>query len=200
MSNWPTGKYGALLVDPPSRFASWSHIGLAGDASQENRGQRSRAAPYETMSHQEICSLPIADLASKDCVLFIWVVQTQLPQAVEVIRRWGFELKSVAFSWFKGEGLPLFPDDVRVPIGCGYWTRAGFEQCWLATRGKPKRLNADVRQVILNKRREHSRKPEEIYSRIERLVDGPYCEIFARTTRPGWTSFGNETDKFKAAE
>jgi N6-adenosine-specific RNA methylase IME4 len=110
--------------------------------------------------------------------------------------RWGFEFKSVAFSWFKGEGLPMFPDDVHVPIGCGYWTRAGFEQCWLATRGKPKRSNADVRQVLIEKRREHSRKPDGIHERIERLVAGPYLELFARQRRPGWDCWGNETDKF----
>ena len=187
----------AILCDPPWPFATWSHIGLAGDSEQKNRGQRSRTAPYSTMQHDDIYNLPVSDLAAKDCVLFLWVVQTQLPQAVMLLERWGFEFKTCAFAWFKGEGLPLFQDDIRVPIGCGYWTRAQFEQCWLATRGKPKRLNADVRQAILEPRREHSRKPSCVYERIERLVAGPYLELFARTTRPGWTSWGNEVGKFK---
>ena len=197
-ANLPRGHYGAILADPPWPFATWSHIGLAGDSTQENRGQRSRAAPYKTMKHEDIYTLPISNLAARDCVLFLWVVQTQLPQAIELIGRWGFEFKSVAFAWVKGEGLPLFPDDVRVPIGCGYWTRAGFEQCWIATRGKPRRINADVRQVILESRREHSRKPDGIHERIERLVAGPFIELFARQRRPGWDCWGNEVDKFTA--
>ncbi len=198
---WPfgsleRGKYGAILADPPWPFATWSHIGLAGDSSQKNRPQRSRAAPYQTMQHEDIYSLPVSELAAKDCVLFLWMVQTQIPQAVALCERWGFELKTVAFAWFKGEGLPLFPDDVRVPMGCGYWTRAQFEQCWLATRGKPSRNHADVRQAILEPRREHSRKPDCVHERIQRLVAGPYCELFARAKRPGWDVWGNQTDKF----
>ncbi len=192
-------RYGAILADPPWPFATWSHTGKAGGSKQKARGPRGqgdRGAPYETMLHEDIYSLPIRDLAAKNSVLFLWVVQTQLPQAVELIKRWGFEFKSCAFAWVKGAGLPLFPDDIRVPIGCGYWTRAQFEQCWLATRGSPKRLNADVRQVILDKRREHSRKPDCIYERIERLVIGPYLELFARQHHPGWDSWGDETSKF----
>ena len=81
-------------------------------------------------------------------------------------------------------------------MGLGYWTRANSEPCLLATRGKPKRLNADVRQGIIAPRREHSRKPDEVHGRIERLVAGPYLELFARAERPGWTVWGNETTKF----
>ena len=80
----------------------------------------------------------------------------------------------------------------------GYWTRANSEVCLLATKGNPKRINADVRQVIQAPLREHSRKPECIYERIERLVDGPYLELFARNRRDGWTSWGNEVGKFDA--
>jgi len=78
----------------------------------------------------------------------------------------------------------------------GYWTRANSEPCLLATRGKPKRLSAAVRQGIIEPRREHSRKPDCVHERIERLVAGPYLELFARATRPGWTCWGNEVGKF----
>lgn len=196
----PRNHYGVILADPPWPFATWSHIGLAGDKDDENRGQRSRAAPYKTMTHEDIYSMPVLELASRECVLFMWVVQTQLPQALKTIERWGFEYKSIAFAWMKGECLPLFTDDVNVTMGCGYWTRAGFEQCLLATRGKPKRLNADVRQVLIEKRREHSRKPDGIHERIEHLVAGPYLELFARQKRLGWDVWGNQTDKFKEIE
>ena len=122
-----------------------------------------------------------------------------MPQALKVIEAWGFTYKTCAFCWNKGNTLPLFPDDFRDKMGLGYWTRANSEVCLLATRGKPKRLNADVRQIIQAPLREHSRKPDEVYSRIERLVAGPYLELFARQAWPGWDSWGNETEKFEAA-
>ena len=189
---WPfgdleRGKYRAILADPPWPFATWSHKGQG----------RSGEAHYSTLSHDDLYELPVLTLAADDSVLFLWVVQTQIPQALRLIGTWGFELKSIALAWFKGSGLPLFPEDIKTQMGMGMWTRAEFEQCLLATRGKPKRLNADVRQGIIAPRREHSRKPDCVYERIERLVEGPYCELFARSRRPGWDSWGNEVDKFK---
>jgi N6-adenosine-specific RNA methylase IME4 len=177
---------GAIMVDPPWPFATWSHCGLAGDAGQDNRAWRSRAVPYPTMPHEDIYALPVGDLAAEDCALFLWVVKAQLPEAVEAIRRWGFQFKSVAFAWVKGD------DPDHVPMGTGYWTRSGMEQCWLATRGDPRRLHGDVREIISEPRREHSRKPDSVHERIERLVAGPYLELFARRPRPGWTTWGNE--------
>jgi N6-adenosine-specific RNA methylase IME4 len=79
-------------------------------------------------------------------------------------------------------------------MGQGYWTRANPEDCWLATRGGPKRLHADVRQLIVAPIAEHSRKPDETYERIERLVEGPYLELYARRPRKGWVSWGNELE------
>ncbi len=185
----PKNHYGAILADPPWPFATWSHKGLG----------RSGEAHYSTMSHADIEALPVCDVMAPDAVLFLWIVQTQIPQAVQLVTAWGFTLKSVAFAWIKGSGLALFPDDVVTQMGMGKWTRAEFEQCWFGSKGKPKRLNADVRQVIDERRREHSRKPDGIHERIERLVAGPYLELFARQRRPGWDCWGNETDKFKEA-
>jgi N6-adenosine-specific RNA methylase IME4 len=85
-------------------------------------------------------------------------------------------------------------------MGMGYWTRANTEVCLLATRGKPKRLNADVRQAILEPRRAHSRKPDCVHERIERLVGGPYLELFARERRSGWTTWGDQVDCFKSVD
>ena len=108
-----------------------------------------------------------------------------------MIEAWGFEYKTCAFNWFKqtknGEGLTT---------GMGYWTRANSEVCLLATRGSPKRLNADVHQVIAAPRMEHSRKPDEVLQRIERLVGGPYIELFARRARPGWDAWGNQVQSY----
>lgn len=84
-------------------------------------------------------------------------------------------------------------------MGFGYWTRKQVEPCWLFTRGSPKRVSKGVRQLIVEPRREHSRKPEAQYARIEALVDGPRLELFARSQRAGWDSWGNEIEKFGAA-
>ena len=110
-----------------------------------------------------------------------------MPEAFEVIRAWGFEYKTCAFVWVK-----TTKDESRFATGMGYWTRANAEICLLATRGSPKRINADVHQVISSPRTEHSRKPEEVATRIERLVPGPYLELFARRPREGWSLWGNE--------
>jgi N6-adenosine-specific RNA methylase IME4 len=186
LADLPRNHFGAILADPPWPLATWSHKGSG----------RSGEAHYNTMSHGDIESPPVREAAAEDSVLFLWVVQTQIPQAVQLVDAWGYTLKSVAFAWIKGDDLPMFPGDVATQMGMGMWTRAEFEQCWLATRGKPRRLNADVRQCIIERRREHSRKPDGIHERIGRLVAGPYLELFARQKRAGWTVWGNETNKF----
>ena len=123
MPDWPQGQYGAILGDPPWPYETWSPKGQ----------KRSGEAHYKTMSHADLEAMPVRELAAPDCVLFIWIVQTQIPEAVHLVEAWGFTLKSVAFAWMKGDGLPLFPDDVTTQMGMGKWTRAEFEQCWLAT-------------------------------------------------------------------
>ena len=80
----------------------------------------------------------------------------------------------------------------------GSWTRSNPEMCLLATMGKPKRLSAAVRQLIVAPRREHSRKPDEVYERIEHLVGGPYLEMYSRTDRTGWDAMGNQTGRWAA--
>ena len=164
-------------ADPPWPFEVYSAKGK----------QRSAERHYDTMSLDKIKALPIADLAADDCALFLWVVNPQLHGALDVIRSWGFQYKTVAFTWVKqnrgGDGLFM---------GLGYWTRANAESCLLATRGSPSRLAKDVRQIVMAPVAEHSRKPDEVRTRIERLVPGPYLELFARRPIAGWTSWGNE--------
>lgn len=188
MEQWPKGKFKAILADPPWTFVSWS---------PENQD---RVAPYDLMSKAEIQALPVGDLADDDCALFLWICWPQLEEAMQLIQTWGFTYKTCAFSWIKAHAgqIDLFRDDVDVQVGLGYWTRANSEVCLLATRGAPKRLHADVRQAIIEPRREHSRKPDCIYDRIERLVPGPYLELFSRNEeRPGWVKWGNDVGKFK---
>lgn len=185
--------YGAILADPPWRFEVWN-----GETAVKARDSETH---YETMSAAEISAMPVADLAAPDCVLFVWITWPTLTQALRLIDVWGFEYKTCAFAWLKGNNSQpdFFQEEVAAQVGMGYWTRANSEVCLLATRGKPKRLNADVRQGIIAPRREHSRKPDGVHERIERLVAGPYLELFARQKRPGWDVWGNQTDKFREA-
>jgi N6-adenosine-specific RNA methylase IME4 len=116
------------------------------------------------------------------------------------MRAWGFTYKTVGFYWTKlnkGNGRLVF-DERSFFTGLGFWTRANPEPCLLATRGKPKRRSADVRKLVISPRREHSRKPDEIYDRIAALCDGPYLEMFARSSRPGWDSWGMEAGLFNS--
>ena len=189
MSTWPSGKFGAILADPPWRFECWSETGDAAHG----------VPPYERMTFDEIAALPVESVAASDSVLFMWICWPSLPDALRIISDWGFEYKTCGFCWVKGDDrqADFFRDEFTAYMGLGYWTRANSEVCLLATRGKPKRLNADVRQAIIAPRRQHSRKPDGIHERIERLVVGPYLELFARQRRPNWVCWGNEVDKFK---
>lgn len=185
------GRYGAILADPPWGFKVWS-------GPEKKVASRGTVAPYQTMEMADLRSLPVSGLAAENCVLFCWIVWPTLPEALSIIDAWGFKYKTCAFAWMKADPYRLWGLEEDIRMGLGYWTRANSEVCILATRGKPKRLNADVRQGIIEPIREHSRKPDGIHERIERLVAGPYIELFARSTRPGWTAWGNETKKFEA--
>ena len=196
----PKGHFGAILADPPWRFRTWNKV-----EAVQKRGSKSTyvsaSTHYYTMSIEEIEALQVADLAAEDCALFLWVCWPTLEDAWSLLRAWGFQYKTCAFDWMKAHAgqVEMFRDDTDALMGMGYWTRSNSEPCLLATRGKPKRLNADVRQGIIAPRREHSRKPDGIHERIERLVAGPYLELFARQSRPGWTTWGNEATKFDRA-
>lgn len=198
----PRAHYAAILADPPWRFRTWDKREAVVRRSGTGTNV-SAAAHYNTMDIEEICALPVGELAADDCCLFLWVSWPQIVEGLDVARAWGFEFKTAAFVWTKAHAgqLEMFDDDMMGSMGMGYWTRANSEACLLATRGKPKRLDAGVRQAIIEPRREHSRKPDCVHGRIERLVAGPYLELFARSRRPGWDAWGNEVDKFgEAAE
>lgn len=199
-SNLPKHHFGAILADPPWTFQAWYAGGWRKreDGTRYHSAASPLAARYDTMDVADIVAMPVADLAANDCVLFLWGCWPMLPQALQVIDGWGFKYKSCAFVWTKGNAkqIDMFRDDMTPDMLLGYWTRANTEFCLLGTRGKPKRNATDVRQAIVQPRREHSRKPDEIHERIERLVSGPYVELFARQQRPGWTVWGNQTDKF----
>jgi N6-adenosine-specific RNA methylase IME4 len=150
------------------------------------------------MSLKELEAFPVPDLAAKDSVLLLWAVDPLLPATLDLIKAWGFEFKTAGFYWAK-INRSANPDQLSESdffTGLGYWTRANVEQCLLATRGHPPRVAKDVRKLVISPRREHSRKPDEIYGRIERLALGPYLELFARQSRPGWDQLGAEIGLF----
>jgi N6-adenosine-specific RNA methylase IME4 len=173
--------YSVILADPPWHFRTWSARGTG----------RGAISHYDTLSFADLRALPVADLAADDCALFLWATDPLLPRALDLIVAWGFVYKTVGFTWAKptlaGTGWAM---------GCGYWTRANPESCLLATRGKPRRLSRSVPQLIVAPRREHSRKPDEARERIEHLIAGPYVELFARDSRPGWDAWGAEAGLF----
>ncbi len=189
MTSWPRNNcYKVIYADPPWSFTTYSRKGKG----------RSPEAHYDCMTLDEIKKLPVSEWAAENCVLLMWATDPLLEKAFDVIRAWGFTYKTVGFYWAKlnksvlkpGKGEPSFF------TGMGFWTRANPEPCLLATRGKPKRLNADVRKLVVSPRREHSRKPDEIRDRIEALCEGPYLEMFGRASRPDWDSWGLQAGLF----
>jgi len=201
----PAGGARVLLIDPPWSFEAYSEKGHFKGAS----------AQYATMSMDEIKKMPIGHLAANDAVVFLWSTWPLMPHWNDVITAWGFEFKSLAWEWIK-----FNPDTGKYAFGPGYGTRKNLEPCLMATRGKPKMrppidmplLGAGLPQGVRSVRdfveampldciRQpldgHSRKPDEQYTRIQTMFEGPYVELFARQRYPGWISWGFEVDKFE---
>lgn len=186
---WPFGDlpmfgFNLIHADPPWSFLNWSEKGEDRNANQH----------YDTMVWQDIAAVPVGSLASGNCACFLWCVDPLLDKGFDVLRAWGFRYVTVGFTWAKQN------ESGKFPIGTGYYTRANPETCLLGMMGSLPRLDAGVRQLIVEPVREHSRKPERIADDIVRLFgDLPRVELFARTQRPGWRAWGNQVDKFEAA-
>jgi N6-adenosine-specific RNA methylase IME4 len=193
----PRSYFGAVLCDPPWRFKTYNEKGR-GRSPDWRPFKGSPSKHYDTMSIEDIAALNVQSVTAADCALFLWVSWPMLKEAIGVIEAWGFTYKTCGFDWMKAHTgqIDMFRDDGDALCGMGYWTRSNTEPCLLATRGKPKRLHRDVRMGIIEPRREHSRKPDCVHGRIERLVAGPYLELFGRQARAGWTVRGNEVGKF----
>jgi N6-adenosine-specific RNA methylase IME4 len=187
--------FGAILVDPAWPYVTWSARGQGRSPSQH----------YATQELEAIKALPIAAHAAADCFLFSWCPCPSTCFLVEVFDAWGFKFSGLGFSWVKTTTKAVVTPlsvtaarDAKSPfhLGLGHTTRKNVELCWLGTRGNPHRLDKGVRELIVAPVREHSRKPDEIYGRIQRFCAGPYLELFARQRWPGWTAWGDETDRF----
>jgi N6-adenosine-specific RNA methylase IME4 len=175
-------KYQIIYADPPWSYNLFSGVG------QEKKKSRTASSHYEVMRFVEICDLPIKNLADDNCVLFMWATYPMLPEAIHLIRQWGFAYKTVAFTWVKKNKL----SDSWF-WGMGTWTRANPEICILATKGNPGRVSKSVHSVLDDRIREHSRKPDTAKDRIVQLMgDLPRIELFARQKTDGWDVWGNE--------
>ena len=183
--------YNIIYADPPWQYK---------DKSKSHGG--GAESHYPCMSIDEICELPVAEMCADNCVLFLWVTWPMLYESRKVVEAWGFVYKTCAFMWVKtnkranpDQGL-FFPcDSFDDFMGMGRWTRANSEFCLLATKGKPKRVSACVRQIIYAPVAAHSAKPAQTRKRIVELMgDVPRVELFARQRAEGWDSWGNEVE------
>lgn len=175
-------KYNIIYADPP-----WTYPKTGG--TKNSRGMAKQF--YNTMSIEEIKSLPIKNITAENATLFLWCTYPQLPNGLETIKAWGFDYFGLGFEWIKKtkSGKDFF--------GMGYWTRANPECCLLATKGKLKPQCHNIRQLVYAEIMQHSRKPEIVRENIVRLCgDLPRVELFARQQTDGWDCWGNETDKF----
>ncbi|TAV48419.1 hypothetical protein ELI30_08950 [Rhizobium leguminosarum] len=171
--------YEHIVIDPPWGFDLYSKEGA----------KKSALAKYELMNDAQIISLPVGKLASMDCLLCCWATAPQLPLAIECVKAWGFEYKSL-LVWRK-----TTPGG-KIRMGTGYRVRTTGEVIVVATLGNPKQT-AIPQTIFDGIAREHSRKPDEFYSLCDRVMPhARRADVFARESRAGWHSFGNEATKF----
>lgn len=169
-----SGKYGVLLADPP-----WAY---------RNGGNGAARNHYGLLSLGDLERLPVAPLGKADSVLFLWSTWPFLAEAMRLIPAWGYEFVS-GLPWVKlaaprGDGI------LKPTYGTGYWVRGCSEPLLIARRGKPK-PPAGHWVGLLSEQFEHSRKPDNVYE-IAETCEGPYLELFARRTRVGWDSWGDQ--------
>lgn len=175
--------FSTILADPPWRFQN-----RTGKIAPEHR----RLSRYGTMTLEDICSLPVSDIAEYTAHLYLWVPNALLPDGLRVMEAWGFQYKS-NIVWHK-----IRKDGGSDGRGVGFYFRNVTEMILFGVRGKNARTLAPARSqvnMIQSRKREHSRKPDEQYEIIEECSPGPYLELFARGTRPGWVYWGDEADE-----
>jgi len=181
------GQFGTILADPP-----WLFSNRTGKMAPEHK----RLFRYSTMTNEQILALPISKLALPKSHLYLWVPNALVSIGLQVMEAWGFVYKT-NLVWYKvrKDGGP----DRR---GVGFYFRNVTELVLFGVRGGLRTLAPGRRMpnVIVSQKREHSRKPEDLYTIIEQCSPGPYLELFARRTRPGWVSWGNEVDEAQQIE
>jgi N6-adenosine-specific RNA methylase IME4 len=183
MIPFPDKKYNIIYADPP-----WSY----GDKVL-NHGHGKRFDPlsnhYSSMSKKELLDLPVRGISDVDCVLFLWSTDSHIPEAIELIKQWGFTYKTVGFYWLKLSRNTLLPQ-----TNLGKWTQKNIEICLLATKGKMSKYLEDrtIHQLVEAPRNKHSKKPLEVKDKIVKMFgDLPRIELFARQKTGGWDVWGD---------
>lgn len=172
-------RYKIIYADPPWNYND-KRTGkkISGGASNH----------YITMKIEDIKKIPIQNIASKNCMLFMWVTFPNIQEGLDCIKAWGFKYKTLGFSWIKTNkinGKPFF--------GIGYYTKSNCEVCLIGVKGKPIKQSNSVSSVIISPREEHSKKPDCVRDKIVELCgDLPRIELFARQQVEGWDCWGNE--------
>ena len=197
----PRRDYQLCLMDPPWAFRTFS--GNTRTPTQKNFNEAEDH--YPTMPLADMQALPVASIMAKDAAIAMWIVGSYCDAALELAAAWGFGFKTDLFYWLKTRlidamQIDMFTGDLPPPkMSMGYFTRKQLEPCWLFTRGKGLPVLAhDVRQLIIEPPREHSRKPAAQYDALDALFGAEISrlEMFSRTPRAGWDAWGNETGKF----
>jgi site-specific DNA-methyltransferase (adenine-specific) len=184
-------KYQIIYADPPWSYKVWSE--------DKKTAQGCAKKYYQTMSIEDICNLKVSDLADKDCKLFLWATPPCLPEALRVMKAWGFEYKTIAFCWVKTN-----PKSKTPFYGIGHWTASNCELVLAGLRkgGKLDRQSKSISQIDMSARGKHSVKPDSIRNKIVELCgDVPRIELFARkrynlfgSNTDGWDVWGNEVE------
>jgi N6-adenosine-specific RNA methylase IME4 len=180
-------EYGCILADPP-----WQFTNRTGKIAPEHR----RLSRYLTLTLEAICALPVQEVAAPVSHLYLWVPNALLPEGLTVMRAWGFTYKS-NLVWHK-----IRKDGRSDGRGVGFYFRNVTEMVLFGVRGKNARtLTPGRRQVnyLATRKREHSRKPDELYPIVEACSPGPRLELFARGTHPGWDTWGDEAQSYEPA-
>lgn len=168
-------KYDIIYAAPPWQYRNMGNI------------QATANSHYNTMSQEEINNLPVDKLSKDNSILFLWATFPKIQEALDTIKAWGFEYKTVEFVWIKKNknGGNFF--------GVGWYTKSNAEICLIATKGKPPKQSNKVSQIIETIREEHSKKPQQVRDKIiEFCGDLPRVELFARQAVEGWDCWGNE--------
>lgn len=180
----PRFRYGLIMADPPWKFKNYSKKG-------ERKGAGTQ---YNCMSIQDIAKMRVSELATDQCVLWLWATNPMLPQAFEVMRAWGFAFVTSG-TWLKTTKTG------KMQWGTGYRLRSTSEPFLIGTIGKPPLGSRSVPSGFSALAREHSRKPEDAYRFAEMMAPNTWnLDLFSRSERDGWDSFGDEADKFSEGE
>lgn len=171
-------KYKIIYADPPWAYRNMGNI------------QATANSHYNTMSNQDICNLQVGRVSDENSILFLWATFPKIQEALDVIKAWGFEYKTVGFTWVKTN-----PKNHKPFFGVGWYTKSNAEVCLIGVKGKAPKISNSVSSIVIEPRGRHSEKPNEVRKRIIQLCgDVPRLELFARDKKEGFDVWGNELD------